>query len=46
MLGVPLEFYASADANTALLLGGSAAAVGLFTFLVGGAAYVGSLFLR
>ncbi|MEO0604255.1 MAG: hypothetical protein AAF211_22660 [Myxococcota bacterium] len=46
MLGVPLDFYASADANTALLLGGSAAAVGLFTFLVGGAAYVGSLFLR
>lgn len=46
MLGVPLSFYAEGDADTALIVGGSAAAVGLLTFLVGGAAYVGSLFLR
>jgi hypothetical protein len=46
MLGVPLEVYAESDENTAILLGGAAAAAGLLTFLVGSAAYVGSLFLR
>ncbi|MEN0066725.1 MAG: hypothetical protein AAGA48_31630 [Myxococcota bacterium] len=46
MLGVPLEVYAESDENTALIVGGVAAGLGVFTFLVGGAAYVGSLFLR
>ena len=46
MLGVPLEVYAESDQNMALLVGGGLAAVGLFSFLIGGALYVGSLFLR
>lgn len=46
MLGVPLEVYAETDQNTALVLGAVAAGIGLVTFMLGAAAYVGSLFLR
>ncbi len=46
MVGVPLGLYGSVDETTVLALGSIVAAVGLLTFLLGSAAYVGSLFLR